>query len=169
MFQFVKKLLYSRQFTFDEGSITLLGQPVMLAPTSLFSGMVKELHADGNEEILYKMARTAGHRYGERAKQRQHFDPVGLYEWGLQTVALAGLGTAESVKFDGDTPEAVIRVWNSAIAEGLHPADFPVDYALAGYIAGYCTVVFDTDAISCHEKRCQAMGAESCVFQVAPD
>lgn len=168
MFQFVKKLIFSKQLNFEEGAITLLGQPVMLAPVTLFSGMIEELEEEGNTGLLYRMAETAGRTYAENVKDRQDFDSQGLYDWGLQTVGFAGLGTATSEQVDYAAAEATIRVKNSTVAEELFPKAFTVDYALAGYMAGYCQIIFENEAVSCEETQCMATGDESCVFHVTP-
>lgn len=166
MFGFMKKLIFSKQLSFKKGSFALLGHPVMLAPVQLFSGMVEQFHKEGNTGILYDIAWTAGRDYGKTVKKRQNFKASEMFDWGLKTVTIAGLGIAESEKLDMENKEAMIRVRESAVAKDLAPTDFKVDYAIAGYIGGYCSVMFDSENIKCEETQCLAAGADSCIFRI---
>jgi predicted hydrocarbon binding protein len=49
----------------------------------------------------------------------------------------------------------------------LGKASEPVCWQLAGYIAGYCSEVFDMNLL-CRETKCMAQGDPFCRFEVKP-
>ena len=93
--------------------------------------------------------------------------PSETVTWDLNTLSLAGLGKGEVIDYDAKNKKAVIKVINSPIAKKLKfKGKEPVDMAIAGYIGGSATVIFNSEKMHCKEVKCEAIGHPHCIFEV---
>ncbi len=169
MFGFVKKLLFSRQLKFEDGSIKLLGQEMAITPVVLFTTMTTKLKAAYPKEygkIIYDISEEVGEKYSRALKNKFGMSPKKIAEWDMNTLAMAGLGKGEFIKTDYEKKKSLIRVRNSPMVKSLKPSKTPVDFLIAGYIGGSAKVIFNSKKIKCRETECQATGKRACIFEV---
>jgi len=169
MFGFIKKLLFSRQLKFEEGSIKLLEQDVSITPVILFVAMFKELKKSQPEsygKTIYDISVEVGKKYSEILKRKYGMNSQKIAEWDMNTLSMAGLGKGEFLKLDFKKKISIIRVQNSPISKLMAPSKTPVDFVIAGYIAGSAKMIFNSAKMECREIKCQAMGKNECIFEV---
>lgn len=169
MFEIIKKLLFARQISFEEGEIKLLGQTIVMTPVTIYIELHKYLKKSQPKkygQIIYNLASEVSKKYDITLKEKYNMKPQKLIEWDINTLALAGLGQAKVMKFDLKKKEAIIRVVNSPIAKALTPSKQPIDFIIAGYIGGSGTIIFNSKKIICKEVTCQAKGQTHCEFHV---
>lgn len=169
MFDVIKKLLFARQLSFEEGEIKLLGQNVVMTPVTIFMELYNYLKKNEPKrygDILYNITKEVARKYDIVLKEKYGMNPYKLAEWDVNTLGLAGLGKGELAKFDLKNKECIVRVVNSPIARQLKPAKIPIDFVIAGYIGGSGIVVFNSEKIICKEVTCEAMGHRYCEFHV---
>ena len=81
MFDIFKKLLLSRQLTFEKGEMGLLGQPVVFVPVQMFAYVVK--HTKNSKEfgeLVYqgcRLASVARHKRSRSLAQEASDGPIG--------------------------------------------------------------------------------------------
>ena len=170
MFDIFKKLLLGRQISFEEGEIKLLGQSITMIPVELYVAMFKELkNANPTRygEIIYNIAKDVGKKYTLVLKKRYSIKTSReVAQWDMNTLALAGLGKGTVLRYDTENKKALVKVENSPIARGLKPQKTPIDFIIAGYIAGSSNVAFKSENMECKEIKCEAMGHRYCLFEV---
>lgn len=169
MFDVIKKLLFSRQLVFEKGEIKLLGQSVTMIPVTLYVEMFKELKKVDPKKygkIIYNISREVGKEYTKTLKEKYKMETQELAKWDVNTLELAGLGKGNVVSFDTKIKKSIIRVNNSPIAQELRPQKKPVDFVIAGYIAGSASIAMNSNKIHCRETKCEAKGDSFCLFEI---
>lgn len=170
MFNVIKKLLLSRQISFEEGEIKLLGQSITMLPVELYVAMFNELKKSqpaSYREIIYNIAKNVGKIYTKKLHEKYALeDSHKIAEWDVNTLALAGLGKAEVLKYDLKNKNAELKVMNSPIAKALKPQKEVVDFIIAGFIAGSSIIAFSSEKMVCEELTCLAKGDQFCLFKV---
>ena len=143
---------------------------------SLYTELINVGDMMGAQVVMRRFGEATGH---ERARLvHEHFQPADKMEWlamGPTMHAWEGVGLPSLASLDYD-PEAkkfrlVVHFKDSYLAEQyqrvLGKANEPVCWQLAGYIAGYCSEVFDMNLL-CRETKCVAKGDDHCEFETKP-
>lgn len=168
--------------TFDpQNGIVKLGNSRMtICGVESMAALFQELINIGDMQAAQIVMRRFGDANGhERARTvKAEFQPADKMEWlafGPTLHAWEGVGLPKLASLDYD-PAAerfnlVVEFQNSYLAEQfvrvLGKANEPVCWQLAGYIAGYCSEVFDLNLL-CRETKCVAKGDDHCEFHVKP-
>jgi predicted hydrocarbon binding protein len=167
MFDTFKKLMFARQINFEEGRITLLKQPVMIAPVYTFSSILKNLReAVGQkkaDEIIYKSSKDAGIKYMSALKKSFSMSKVDMIKWAVNSITLSGWGKVTVINANGEQNTFTIRVNDSVVAKELGKSSEPTDAILAGFFAGGGTAIFEEN-VEVRETRCIAKGDPYCEF-----
>ena len=169
MFDVIKKLLFARQLSLEEGEIKLLGQNVTMLPIALFIQMYKELKTiqpKKYKKIIYNITKETGKEYSITLKKKYGMNAKKLIEWDINTLALAGLGKGELINLDLKNKKSMIRVFNSTVAKAFGRSKEPVDTVIEGYIAGSAIIIFNSEKMLCKETKCEAKGNAFCLFEV---
>lgn len=164
---FFNQLFLSRQMKFDEGELTIFGQPVVMMPAYTIVELQKfiEYNYKNGTQIIYKAAKAAGIKYVSTfKKQFNPKSPESLLETCLNLLGLGGSGKITIIKFNFKSKSAVFHVTNSPWAMLRGREKFPVDNFLAGFLAGGCEEIFNKRPIDIKEITCQAMGKSYCEF-----
>lgn len=146
------------------------------AMAALFQELINIGDVIGAQVVMRRFGEANGH---ERARTvKAEFSPADKMEWlafGPTLHAWEGVGLPRLASFDYDPAAEKFRLLvefrDSYLAEQylrvLGTAHEPVCWQLAGYIAGYCSEVFDMQ-LHCRETKCVAKGDDHCEFDVRP-
>lgn len=163
---FFNQLFLSQQLKFDEGSLRIFNQPVVMMPAATIVEMQKLIERDQADgaQIIYNAAKNAGVQYVSTFKKQFPQPPEKLLETCLNLLSLGGSGKITVVKFDFAGKKAIFHVTGSPWAILRGKESFPVDSFLSGFFAGGCEEIFDARPMNVREITCQAMGASYCEF-----
>ena len=169
MFDFVKKLMLSREINFDKGKILLLNEPICLMPMKTIVDII-DLTKNDQKNILYSAGKISGQDWFVKIKTRFYAKKMPIkdvIEWGNNIIAMAGYGVSILEKFDEQNKEIVFRLENSTVCELIGRTAKPLDHLYRGYVAGAGTVMFNEECEAL-EIKCKATGSPYCEFLVKP-
>ncbi|NTW01302.1 MAG: histidine kinase [Oscillochloris sp.] len=168
------------QFDPENGILKLGDSRAVLFGTEAIGALYQELINVGDTIGAQVVMRRFGEANGRERAQLVNdvLKPETKTEWlafGPALHAWEGVGLPKLAAFEYDpaTPKfyLLVEFLNSYLAEQyvrvMGPATQPVCWQLAGYIAGYCSVVFEMD-LHCRETKCVAKGDDHCEFAVRP-
>jgi predicted hydrocarbon binding protein len=166
------KLAAIKEVKFDDGSITLSGQRVLIIPQELAQAttaqMVKNPKLGG---AIYEETRKAVAKgWAELVKRRYKFgdDPRKFIQWLIETGEFVGWGKHELIKFESSKLEGIMRTHNAPMAEMFKgKTKKPIDHIWRALTAGCSTAAFDTD-MDWVEINCLANGGQYCDFLFKP-
>lgn len=173
MFEFVKKLMFARQLTFDRGKMQVLNQRVVVIPSCVFMYMLKEggsfeeaanyIYLSTKLSVKEKFGVGIEKEYGLKGKQK--------IDWLRDVNDLVGLGLLTISDYDPIKKRGIGVVTDAPIADNIlknyGKSDKPVDHDIRGFIAGGCSSAFASD-VECVETECLAMGDNRCKFLAKP-
>lgn len=163
MYNFVNKLMLSRQLLFEEGEIKLLGEPsVMLIPASCFLDLSDKLLEDDGAVHVYVAGKNAGK---ELFKLISHYtiDPLKTIKFGTQVFNISGFGKIQIVNVNLESKRALFRMRDSLYKN--RRSDEPMCHFVRGMLAGFTQNVMKVD-MDCVETHCVAMGSDICEFVI---
>ncbi|NIO44865.1 MAG: hypothetical protein GTN36_04930 [Candidatus Aenigmarchaeota archaeon] len=166
MFDFVKKLLFARQFKMERGELDLLGNRVIMFPAWVFIYILKT--SPNFKEISYRLyegaKKSTKDSFTKLLSEKYGLKRDKLIEWMKNVGELGGWGTFEIKNIDFKKCEAVIYVKNSPMGKLYGKSKFPVDHIARGMFAGAACVIFNNDDCEYVETKCVAMGDTLCEF-----
>ena len=173
MFGFVKKLMFARLFSFEEGKITILGQSWVMSPSSIMLQLIRHIKISKNKkmlELLYKVSKETGIEYMETLKkQTKNIDK--LIEVGVNSLNLGGWGRVMVRDFDWKNKRGIVHFEDSTMGKlwlkRYGVSKEPVDYIMCGFVSGGLSIITNTD-IDGIETKCIAMGSPRCEFVLNP-
>ena len=159
--------MVARQIRFNEGSLVLLGQPVVMTPNSTLVRLQEYLTEYGLENLIYYSAKETGIEWFKRMAHLYGIRTSDIPKWGVDTISLAGFGKPSVIKLDFKEKHSIIKLDNSIMSESLGRTNTCVDHLFRGFIAGTIEVMFDeaSDAI---EVNCKSKGDAYCQFVLKP-
>jgi len=173
-------LQQSLTFAPQDGIVKLGNSRMILFGVESIGALYQELITIGDIVGAQVVMRRFGEASGqERARMvKAEFAPADKIEWLAFGPALhawegVGLPKLASLDYDPAAPSfrLIVEFRNSYLAEQyvrvLGPSTEPVCWQLAGYIAGYCSEVFDMQML-CRETKCVARGDDHCEFDTRP-
>ena len=149
MFDVIKKLLFARQLSFDDGEIKLLGQNIVMIPVTIFMEFYKNLKINEPKKygnILYNIAEEVGRKYSVSLKENYKMSSTKLIEWDLNTLSMAGLGKGKIMKLDIKKKIAIINVeiittfFFSNLSLKIPPTCIPIKFPIPAIIKNIPTV-----------------------------
>lgn len=164
MFELLNKLRLSKQLTFEEGEITLLGEPaVMIIPGAGFMEMQKKL-MEKDPLALYDVGENTGNQLYDLV---HHYaaDPKHMIKFGIQLLNLSGYGKFQVMDYKPKNKRAIVHVDHS-INVRMHPKDKkPVCHYIRGLLAGFMENLYKAN-VACVETHCMAIGDKNCEFVI---
>ncbi|NTV62287.1 MAG: histidine kinase [Oscillochloris sp.] len=170
----------SLHFDLEQGVLKLANTRAILMGTEAIGALYQELinvgDTIGAQVVMRRFGEANGH---ERARMvKEILQPDNQLEWlafGPALHAWEGVGQPKLAHLEFDPTASkfhlVVEVRNSYLAEQylrvFGPASESVCWQLAGYIAGYCSVVFGME-MYCRETKCVAKGDPHCEFDTRP-
>lgn len=167
MIDIIKKLLFARQLSFEEGSVILLGIPIVMHPVATMVSIRKILEERNETVLLYRACKDSGKIYQLNIKKAFGMDRNKMIEWGINSLTLGGWGKIKIAKLDYDKKMAIIRLDDSSFAKLYGRSKEFIDDVFRGYAASTGGIIFnkDCDAV---EVKCIAKGDGCCEFLVKP-
>jgi predicted hydrocarbon binding protein len=170
MLNILKELLFSREISFEEGSIMMLKGRVVIIPIHIFVNIFKKLqeYKIDSDKFLYEIGKEEGVHWIGQIKDRYRMKPTDALKWGLNSMSVGGWGKIETVKVDlFKRNTAVFRAYNSPFAKLLGRTGKVSDPILAGFIGGGGSIIYNR-SLECKETKCIAKGDMFCEFVVKP-
>jgi len=168
MFKAVLDLLAHKQLTFEDGSIKLLEQNVVMFPFENLYRIQKIIEKSNRINELYLSAKELGNNWIESLFRVYKMDTIEEQaNWGEKVFSLAGMGKMRVVKWNVKDSTMVYRSFDSVIAKYYGKVGHAVCHIPRGWFAGASCVFFkkDVDAV---EVDCLARGNKFCEFVVKP-
>ncbi|VVB61331.1 V4R domain protein [uncultured archaeon] len=168
MFEVVSKLMLHKQLEFEEGSIKLLGQNVVIFPFENLFSMQKIIEESGKTIELYSAAKELGKSWIKGLFKAYKMNTIEEQaEWGEKVFTLAGLGKMKVVEWNAKDSIMVYRVYDSIIAQHSGKVGHAVCHIQRGWFAGASCVFFGKD-IDGIEVKCLSKGDAYCEFITKP-
>ncbi len=161
---FLAKLILSGALKLDEGRINLKNQLDFLLTPALFATQItKYFISQGKEDILYLISWINGYISNYKIKMLFNLDtPEKMYRIGMDFGESMGIGLYKTHDYHpGRYTHFVIRT--NPIAELYGKSDRPIDYIIAGGMAGGGCLVHN-DICQNVEIRCKSCSSDVCEF-----
>lgn len=165
------KWLVSGELKITEGEISLLGQDVVMLPSTFVIELHKSILKSKNtllRDELYMWGWRTSYLYIKRfveAYKLSKFEE--RYRWGMDIAVTAGLGDYKTLDYKRGEYSHFYTV-GSPVAKALYPAKNPVDILLRGINGGGGTATH-LKITNCLEVECQAVNGKRCVFVTATE
>jgi len=182
----IKKLMFVRQFSIDNGKIDVLGSKhIMLASDALLE--LQEIDNAKLYDLMKDSAFKQISKFVEHAKVYSSMKNALLLDVSVLSKKLGtgdegllktlqdifniyGLGSLVIVSLDNDKKQASVRVMESSIAQAYRAKNkkssaMPVCSITSGVLAGIFSYLFKKQ-VDAAESRCLAKGASFCEFLI---
>ena len=164
------EFMLARQLSFNDGSITLLENRVVIVQAKFFTDY--SLAIEGNLDRiseLYEISKNSfTEEMGKATGKNFEFNFNDFFKWMTKVAMLAGWGKLTWGDVYQKNKSGVIFMENSPIAEVLKgKVKSPIDHVIRGFIAGGASAAFNAD-IDATEEECVALGAQKCKFIFGP-
>ncbi|MDE1823188.1 MAG: 4-vinyl reductase [Candidatus Micrarchaeota archaeon] len=158
---FFEMLIMSKRMSFEDGTVTLYGENVLIIPAPNIVKYICMAGANqGNGRDMYSRAKAATLEYKQDLVKA--YKSGGGMSWIINTINLYGLGKATYQGASNSLPAGVIILENSPFAHNPDcKAGAPIDHVLRGIIAGMASAIFNKD-FDTIELKCAAAGGDSC-------
>lgn len=164
------KLMIAKELRFEEGSVELFGNRIVMPPAALFAEYIRRVGNDPKyTDLLYESARISFREgMGKDLKKKFKFNMNDFFNWLPKIATLAGWGVLTIPKFIPERMYGVIECKNSPIVNELKGSvKGPVDHILRGFItAGAETTYGEVADITTIEEECENEGYGACKFVV---
>jgi len=170
---FLRKLMLAGQASFTEGEIKILQKYFYMHPLFDIITFQHDMCKSTNHKMLQIL-----YENGKKTSEEliQHFKKLGitnrspLLKIWVDLINTFGIAQMEIVSIDEKTAKAWIRAKKSSFAREYisryGKQKEPVDFILAGAIAGFFSRYFDK-SVKCKETSCVAKSELYCQFAVA--
>lgn len=166
VFDFFKKLLMSRQLTFERGQIKIAGETSIMvhgpALVRLTDTLIKIMGKKGINYI-YLSSKEGGKSLGDAYKKKFLIKEVKLANLLKDLAEMGGWGEFSFIKIDSSNRSLICNVNKSPFAELTILKGKKVCHMIRGFLAGGASVGFNED-LDCIETKCVAEGSSFCEF-----
>lgn len=155
-----------KQLTFKDGSINLMGWPLVFAPANFFSLLIEKINEDPDLVAELYYAAKLSNKEGFTTWIGKNYDMTFMdtTKFFVDIVGLVGWGNASWIELDHENKKGRIGVEGSAMTSNLKgKVKTACDHVIRGFMAGGASTAFKTD-IDMIETECEALGAEKCIF-----
>lgn len=170
---FITRLMLLRQFDLEEKEFKILGKSYYLqsmTQLAMQQKMIKDKYGTKGLEIIYKSSKKSFLDLG-RNMEKFSESKIKFFEAILNLVKHFGFGDVEIIEMKEKEFKAIVQVKHNAFAmeyARLYKIQKePIDYSLAGILAGYFSLYFNKD-VDCQEESCIAKNKPLCSFIVKP-
>jgi predicted hydrocarbon binding protein len=159
--EFLKRLMFGRQFSMDEGKIRIIGSRHVMYPLHVLIE-IHHMDPDGlylavKKGIIDELNKSPG-VIGIK-NLHPTYSIVSFYE-------TMGIGTMNILSFDPEKKEAVVRIHEHEFKQIYSSGNKLCDSFIAGVIAGIFSYVM-SDSVDCKETVCIDSGSEFCQFEIS--
>ncbi len=159
---FIKKLLFTRQFFMKNGTIEILRTKQILLPSSI-------IHDFQTDEGLYDSIKTNVKKEFHEIANNFGSKREDLIKNITDIFDIYGLGKLELVDVNEESKSANLNLFNSAIAHAHIAKNSnskkPICNLTSAVLAGIFSFIFNED-VDCYEKNCFGKGDEFCEFVI---
>jgi len=170
MFDFFKKLLMSRQMTFERGQIKVGGDiGIMISGAALVhmtDTLIKDLGKEG-ERQMYLSAKVGGQSLGNSFKRIYNIGGPKLADLLRRLAEMGGWGEIEAIGFNPQEKSVIFKVTNSPFPMLTKIRGRKACHMTRGLLTGGIEVCFNTP-VEGVEVRCVNEGAPYCEFHIKP-
>lgn len=160
-------LLQNHHVTYSDGNFQIMGIRACFTSLDAYLELHDALRQSGNERLLYAACKKAGYEwYQKMAAAYPGLKQEEACHWGINLMALAGLGTPAIQKLDLDAKKAIVTLENSPLTRRLPQTTLPVDHFCRGLIAGGLSYILKTD-LDAIETTCASLQGGTCTFAIA--
>jgi predicted hydrocarbon binding protein len=157
--EFLKRLMFGRQFSMDEGKIKIMGSRHLMFPSRVMAAFGqmdrKGTYLAAKEGIIEELNKSPS-IIGIK-NLHPEYSIVNFFD-------IMGIGSLSIVDLDTEGKKAVVRVYDREFS--YTEADKFCDSFTAGVIAGIFSYIM-SDSVDCKETACIAFGSEFCEFEIA--
>ena len=162
------KLMLSRQVSFQDGRIELLGQRVVISPSDFFASYVLKIN-DRPELVtdVYLAAKQATRDgFATNLGKANKFTFEDYSQWLVDLAILSGWGQIKWVEREKDKLRGVLSATDSPVALNLKgKVKRPCDHVIRGLMAGGASSAFRAN-VEIIEYECEALGHDACKFVI---
>jgi predicted hydrocarbon binding protein len=159
---FLKKLLFVRQFSVTDGKVEILGVRNLFVSSDPIFRLQLKFPKEVSAFFRDALKKDAAKYFVHLGASKESFPAVakGLFE-------LSGLGQFRIVDLDSKGKKAIVEIYGSPVKDyyaenGLRPKAATCAIT-AGILAGIFSYYFDSD-VAAAEKRCSSLGDTCCQF-----
>lgn len=161
-----EKLMLVKQLSFKDGSIDLMGWPLVFAPANFFSLFIGEINDDPKlvAELYYAAKQSNKEGFTTSIGKSYGMTFIDTTKFFVDLVGLVGWGNATWVDLDSKSKKGKIAVQGSVMTTNLKgKVKTACDHVIRGFMAGGASSAFKTD-VDMLELECMALGAQRCIF-----
>lgn len=160
--EFLKRLLFARQFSFINGHIDLFGKSQVLLSSEMAVAV-----QESNPSKFYETIKRTTMKDIEFYARKLGVSVANMQPSVKNIFETYGLGSLDIVHLDANKKSAILIVKDSAIATTYvnmkKRSAKPVCISTAGVLAGIMSYVFSTD-VEAKETKCAVKGDPYCEF-----
>jgi len=158
--EFLKRLIFARQFDMNDGKIEILGLGQMMFPINVLKSM-NLIERDMMYDVFRKGIKEDFIQY----TYNMGLSRSSITEHLIDIFGMMGLGQLSIVDIDNDNKKAILKVNNPKFKDEFTSENKICDTITAGTLAGMFSFIFEDD-MQCKEIQCIAFGYECCEFVV---
>jgi len=166
VFDFFKKLLMSRQLTFERGQIKVANEISIMvhgpALVNLTDMLIRTLGRDGIKYI-YNSSKESGKILAKAFQNKYGMKGMKLASLIKDLTEMAGWGKSKFINLDISKKTMIIVVTGSPFAQLTTFKNKKMCHMSRGFAAGAASVLFKTN-VDCIETKCAADGSNFCEF-----
>lgn len=168
MFEIVAKLMLHKQLKFEEGSIKLLEQNVVIFPFENLFSIQKMIENSDKTYEMYLSSKELGKNWIRNLFKAYKMETIKEQaEWGEKVFTLAGMGKMKVVKWNVENSVMIYRIEKSLTAQYYGNIGHAVCHIPRGWFAGASCIFFNKD-VDAVETECLSKGGKYCEFLVQP-
>ena len=160
--------MLSKQISFNEGKISLLGQRFVILPADSLIYYVLKINKDVKFiSKLYNSAKqTVAKGFGVDVGRNYSFSFGDYTNWFVEIAKFGGWGIIKWEELEKESHKGVISIENSPIGVSLKgKVNSPCDHIIRGFIAGGASSAFKSD-VDVIETECIATGSTKCILVI---
>ena len=164
MSAFLKKLLFVRQFSIEDGKIEMLGKREIMLPSNILFWM--QAQNKQTYELSKQMTIESVKEFGKKIGSSEE----GMIKNMKEIYETFGLGPLEINDLKNEKKEATITIKDSSMAKeymryNKSAAKTGQCELIAGILAGMFSFLFNAD-VNARETKCLSTGSPSCIFSI---
>ncbi len=163
-----EELMLARQVSFQDGSVELTGQRVVISPSDFFGIYIKSI-SDDPEQVgaFYRAAKQAVKEgFGKNVGKAYGFSFSNYLDWFVKLAKMSGWGKIEWRENNEEKRTGVLETEGSPVAVYLKGnVKSPCDHVIRGLMAGGASSAYKLD-LDIVETECEALGNAKCVFVI---
>jgi predicted hydrocarbon binding protein len=163
-----EELMLARQISFQDGSVELTGQRVVILPSDFFGTYIKSI-CDNPELVgaFYRAAKqTMREGFGKNVGKDYGFSFSNYLDWFVKLAKMSGWGRIEWLESEEEKHTGTIGAEGSPVAAYLKgKVKSPCDHVIRGLMAGGASSAYRLD-LDIVETECEALGGARCVFVI---